>query len=169
MNEHDLLNSYRPWLRVVAARMTTPDKSEDLAAEGWVAMWRAYGSYDGRAPLDYWLKHVAQQRMISVRRNYAAVKNTMHQLSGLPHADDEVSVWDGLRVELPEIEVAYHQGEIYAALNALTPREREYVLLRFWHGYRAPQMREHFGYAPHALWTTARPKLASSLEHLGAS
>ena len=170
MDQRALLQSYRPWLRVVAANMTTPDKAEECAQEGWIAMWRAYVTYDGRSPLDYWLKHVAKNRMLSVLRNHAATKNTVQQPAGLPYADHYLdgvdSVWDALQVELPEIELAYHRGEIYAALNRLTPREREYVLLRFWHGYRAPQMRAHFGYPPHALWTTAKRKLAGSLEHL---
>ena len=67
---------------------------------------------------------------------------------------------------LGRIELAYHHGEIAQALDGLTPREREYVFLRFWCGWKLPQMREHFGYEPSALWRKARPKLTLALAHL---
>lgn len=163
MDEHALLGTYRPWLRVVAAGMTTPDRAEDLASEGWIELWRASRSYDGTAPLDWWLKHKAHRRMVTVvDRDWRTVKATQHVAVESEHA-----VWEQLRVELPAVELAYHRGQIAAALDRLTRREREYVVARFWGGLNYPELTAHFGYQPQGLWRTARPKLAAALAHLG--
>lgn len=164
MNERDLLESYRPWLRKVAVRMTTPDLAEDLAQEGWIAIWRAVDLWDGRAPLDWWLKRKAHGRMITcVARDWKTAKATQD----VPTPDEDL-LWEQLTVDLGRVELAYHQGTLYAALAALTPREREYVFLRFWCGWKAPQMREHFGYEPNGLWRTSKIKLTESLAPLEA-
>jgi len=173
VNEAELLLGYRPWLRAVASRLTGPDKAEDLAQEGWIAMWRAVGKHDPElAPLDYWLKNAAQSRMFSVLRNYAAKKNTSVIAAGHPVSNSTDSVterdelWDALSVDLPAVELAYHHGEIAAALTALSPKEREYVELRFWHGFQKRELIAHFGYEPRGLHRTATKKLAVALKHL---
>lgn len=153
-----LLASYRNWLRVVAAHMTVPDKAEDLAQEGWIAMWRASQDYDGSSPLDYWLKFKARGRMLMVVRNWQTSPN-------IP-TDELADVWDALKVELPEIEMAYHEGQVAKALDCLTPREREYVVARFWGGLNYPELTEYFGYPPQGLWRTAKLKLTQKLSDL---
>jgi DNA-directed RNA polymerase specialized sigma24 family protein len=80
--------------------------------------------------------------------------------------DDVASVVD-LPDLLPDIEWAYHQGEIWHALDALSPREKEYVTMRFRQGQPLSELKNHFGYDPSGLWHTARPKLAKELAHLG--
>lgn len=174
--EEGLLRAYRPWLRKVASGMTSGPVVEDLAQEGWIALWQAYRSLDtAKAPADWWLKKKAHGRMLTlVTRDWRTQKA---QTWGIPagqarsSTDEEMatlgpSVWDELLVELPDVEMAYHAGEIAAALDRLTPRQREYVMLRFWHGYRLPEMRAHFGYEPSALWRDAKKALSASLAHL---
>ncbi len=164
MNERELLLSYRPWLRAIATRMQ-PLRAEEIAQEGWIAIWRAVQSHDAEfAPQDFWLKKNALDRMRSVLRDYQAQLRDWRQqvLVG-----DLTAIWEGEEALL-EMDLAYHHGEIAQALHSLTPREREYVFLRFWHGYRKPEMIAHFGYEPNGLWRTARPKLAEALAHLAA-
>ena len=132
-------------------------------------VWRASQSYNGRMPLQGWLKKKAKGRMLDAVRNWSSGPGTLNVSAGHPDVDDPGLLWDSLTAELPALEMAYHRGEINTALNALTPREREYVHLRFWRGYRNPQMIAHFGYEPHALWGTARPKLAGRLAHLASA
>lgn len=60
---------------------------------------------------------------------------------------------------------AYHEGEIAELLDVLTPAERRYVELRFWHGLGTKAMTEEFGYNPGALWRTARQRLAVVFSH----
>lgn len=57
----------------------------------------------------------------------------------------------------------YMAGEICQALDVLTPAERKYVVLRFWHGAGKAEMVEAFGYEPHGLWRTAKARLAPVL------
>lgn len=161
MNETELLAHYRPWLRKVAARLTTPDRVEDLSAEAWVELWRAHRTYDGSAPLDWWLKFKARGRMGTVLRNWTTA----------PHVPVEAEhhIWDQLRVDPHGMELAYHHGEIARAVDALTPRERQYVIARFWGSLNYPELTELFGYQPQGLWRTARPKLAAQLAHLGVT
>jgi RNA polymerase sigma factor (sigma-70 family) len=161
-DERELLLHYRPWLRKVAAGMTTPDRAELLAQEGWIAVWAAIKNYDGSAPLDWWLKRKAHGRMLTL------VQVTWRSKKELQHVstDDTAEIWDRLLVEMPEVELAYHHGQIAAALDVLTAREREYVVMRFWGGLNYPELTAHFGYGPQALWRTARPKLTKALAHL---
>lgn len=175
MNEVELLEHYRPWLRKVAAGMTLPDRAEDLAQEGWIALWKATQSYDGSAPLDWWLKRKAHGRMLVVIRNWGSIRNAQHRVVDFDFieslGDELESAWliQAISLELPEVELAYHHGEIVAALDALTPREREYVVARFWGGLNHPELTAHFGYQPQGLWRTARRKLVAQLEHLAVS
>lgn len=172
LNEHELLLSYRSWLRTVASKMTRPDQTEDLAQEGWIAIWRATKTYNGQTPLDWYLKQKAHQRMLTcVTRDWVTIKASQDVPAGLPslfYVSDEDTVWDALFIDFGDIEWAYHHGEIMQALGALTPREREYVALRFWGGFTFTDLTDYFGYQPQGLWRRSRMKLMSELAHLGA-
>lgn len=61
---------------------------------------------------------------------------------------------------------AYMDGQVAQALSCLTPAERKYVVLRFWHGCEPAELTAAFGYAPHALWRTAKARLAPVLADL---
>lgn len=160
--ERDLLEWYKPWLRTVAARMcrSKPSRVDDLVQEGWIAIWRATKTWDSRSPLDWWLKRKAVGVMLDKIRNEESKKNTLFNY--VPDINDVVTV----AFVLDNVELAYHHGEIMRALNTLTPRQREYVVMRFWGGQGYPDLCEHFGYPPQALWTASRKKLADELAHL---
>lgn len=67
MERNQALQSYTGWLHTVARGMTAGHIHDDLVQEGYIAMWRAYGSYDpDKGSLDYWLKNHAINRMRSV-------------------------------------------------------------------------------------------------------
>lgn len=70
---------------------------------------------------------------------------------------------------LDNIVAAYHRGEVAQALDVLTPAERKYVVLRFWHGLSGAELTSAFGYNPGALWTTAKKRLLPALAHLVAA
>lgn len=134
--------------------------AEDLAQEGWIALWQASKSWDPtRGPLNYWLKFKANGRMVDVLRNWS--NNDIHDfvdtVPDLLHAAD-----------LGSIELAYHDGEIMEAINSLAPREREYIVRRFWQGMAYSELVSHFGYQPQALQRRSFAKLAKELAHLGA-
>lgn len=166
--ERKLLEKYRSWLRVVAAdllRGRPPHLIDDLASEGWIAIWKAMHenrNVDKKAPLDWWLKRQAKLRMTRMIRDwFEPMKQRQHTWV------EDVTDYVDLPALLPDIEIAYHRGEIYQALNILSPREREYVVMRYLLAQTPAELTAHFGYEPTALWRTARPKLARELAYLG--
>lgn len=179
MDEEELLRTYRPWLRAKAALMTHPSAVEDLAQEGWIALWLAYRDHNGdRAPQDWWLKKKAHGRMLMlVTRDWKTQKATQDIPAGQarPSTDEELqamgpSVWDALTVDPTELEMAYHRGEIWDALTGLTDKQKRYVYLRFWERASGAELIEEFGYDPGTLWRGIRggirKALRTSLEHL---
>jgi RNA polymerase sigma factor (sigma-70 family) len=182
--QQELLLSWRPWLRKVAQRMTVRltrsghgDRSEDLAQEGWIALWQATKTYDGRdgVPFDYWLQRCAHDRMRVVLRLWMAKcrdvnitelgGNPWEQISNWSELSSE-NAWVSLLTNLGDVEFAYHHGEIAQAMACLTPRQREYVYLRYCRGYTSPELTAHFGYPPKTLGVRARECLAAKLPHL---
>jgi RNA polymerase sigma factor (sigma-70 family) len=183
----DALGDYRTWLYRAATGILGPgsDFLDDLAQEGYIAMWRAAGTHDPRqGALPAWLTLKARYRMIEVagRRNWTgrpARRDGRSKISdGTPVSLDaeygngvtlaELVAWPEL---IDRVELAYHHGEILRAISRLSPQQRKYVLARFWYRMSHSEMaKEIFGYDPSALWTSprngARQKLAAALAHL---
>jgi RNA polymerase sigma factor (sigma-70 family) len=166
VTDDDILRDYLPWLRVVAGNLIgfeNPDV-QDLVQEGYIAMWKAIKSFTpDKGKLDWWLKFKAANRMktLAIRR---------------PLPDDELQDWS-LDIAAPDlldqIDIAYHHGEIAAAIDRLTPQQKRYVIARFWLGLSGNEMQQLgvFTYDPSALWNSkrngARWKLQEDLAHLG--
>lgn len=67
LNRNQELQKYTGWLHTVAWNMTTNALHDDLVQEGYIAMWRALGTYNpDKGSLDYWLKKHATDKMRSV-------------------------------------------------------------------------------------------------------
>lgn len=67
MERNQALQQYTGWLHTVARGMTAGALHDDLVQEGYIAMWRALGSYDpDKGSLDFWLKSHALNRMRTV-------------------------------------------------------------------------------------------------------
>lgn len=170
MRQEILLARYRPWILTVARDLNGGPgwRVQDLAQEGWIEMWvrLSTDTWNKRFPLDLALKNHARDRMKTVLRNWRAMKTSIAEPQNMSFGDSPMD--ELLMTEtLGEAEWAYHHGEIHRAIcELLTPREREYVYLRFWCGYQLPQMRAHFGYNPSSLWRTSRVKLQEVLKSL---
>lgn len=166
MTERELLLSWRPWLRVTAANMTSDDP-ESLSQEGWVAIWRALPDYDGRAPFEPWVKTVARNRMRNVIRDSHAARRDIRRVDHYPDVADVCDV----AIDLAGVEMAYHHGEIRAAIDALNPRQREYVLARFWGGLTYNELNARFEtkQSNAAIWKRVRRQLAEQLAHLAVA
>lgn len=173
--ERELLAAFTPWLRKVSGNMCRqfPERAEDLAQEGWIAMWRSISNFPGDVPTESWLKASAIKRMYSHIRDWTARCRDVRltALAGAPgmHVSDdrdEINVWDALQVDLGEIELAYHHGEIAQAIGDLPPKQRLYVVLKHWAGYTDTEMIAIFGYRPRTLGVVANQTLAKKLVHL---
>lgn len=190
----EALPGYRRWLYRLAYDHLPHGSSDidDLAQEGYIAMWRAVGTWDeAKGALPSWLTGAARQRMRDV--TYGGGRWTGHEALRGRREVDRVSL-DAIVESAPDavlgdvatldgVEMAYHDGEIAEALAALPPEQRAYVYARFWLGLdpssRAPAMRALVDQFPALrkrwLWTGsthttgARERLAASLRHLSAA
>lgn len=240
MERNQALQQYTGWLHTVARSMTAGALHDDLVQEGYIAMWRAYGTFNpDKGSLDYWLKSHATDRMrtvvsggtmttslerkdttgfttakgnatrdriaaylkehpnasgVQIARALGLAEATIsYQRSKMPSVisaavmTDRVvslnalmSAFDSTNSRsqewVPEelhytqnlegIEVAYHAGEIAAALDVLTPAQKKYVVARFWGGRTPAELTALFGYDPSSLWRDAKPKLRIRLAYL---
>jgi len=161
------LGAYRGWLQKVAGNMIGfgDPRLDDLIQEGYIAMWKALSTFSSsRGSQDWWLKYKAHGRMLEV------VRRTVHRNEDeLSEAPEEALAAPDL---LEALELAYHEGEIAEAISRLTPKQRRYVVARFWLGLSGNEMKQLgvFAYDPSALWNSrkngARWKLQESLQHL---
>lgn len=164
------LADYDRWLHARAAAMLPPDTLHrgtaidrgDLAQIGRIAMWDAESTYDpARGAEPAWLTMRAKGKMLSALR--AREKHEVYAGYFELATDDAIDPYGDLEDRLL---VAYHEGEIAAAMAELTPRQREYVRLRFWGQRTERELTQHFGYNPSGVWAGARRKLEASLCHL---
>lgn len=182
MTDDEILRPYMPWLRTVACNLLgyTDVGVQDLMQEGYIEMWKALRRYNAAAgPLDYWLKFKASNRMKTI-----AIRAREHP-ERVPASLNQTVYSDPTPVELGDIledlgaaelletvDLAYHHGEIAAAINALSPQQRRYVIARFWLGLTGNEMIALgvFAYDPSGLWNSkrngARWKLEEELKHL---
>lgn len=178
-----MLADFRKWLLAVANRMVGgqgEDRVQDLAQEGYIAMWRALDSYDpDKGALASWLVKAAEMRMADVVRRGVHFGQTYKRNPGTEDGLRGERSWDTLvPIELEDVEtkiavwlsdglaLAYHRGEIQRAIGRLTPDEQRYVVLRFWHGKTADEIKPHVDGNVIHLWRTARGKLAADLRRL---
>lgn len=140
------LADYHKWLHYVAYQMlpATSALHEDLVQEGRIAMWKALATYDpSKGALPSWVTKAASMRMKDfVRRGTPTGKPETRGSKEVEHGPSidamvEEGGAEGLFAAvdtLEGVEVSYHHGEILEALNSLSPKQREYVYLRFWGG-----------------------------------
>lgn len=174
----DVLPSYRRWLHREAYRVAGPDDDrhhDDLVQEGYVAMWRAAQRYDpARGALPAFLTRAASQRMRHVAARGYRTWTGREPNRGHPAGNPEVLGVDELDVvadvravdALADVEWAYHAGDLAAALDGLTERQRRYVLLRFWHGWTPTELDAEFNGNHRYYWRRIKPYLARELRHL---
>lgn len=157
------IESFWPWLRTVAASMTTEDRAEDLAQDGWLAMWRGAEKWSGTGNFHGWIRRCAKNGMLTSVRDSKWAHNDLRKtvLTG-DFPEDIEPVAPAVHPELD-----YHTREILEALNDLPEKHREYIVLKFWGGWRRSELDAHFNSSNSArMWQTAKPKLARALAHL---
>ena len=162
------------------AREVTDDESliEDLVQEGRITTWVMSRKYPGK-PRGFYGK-CARRRMMDLayygypmtgesdgvpRKGRKNPLRDSHYLMGAPLGPDGVTLADVLPApdSMESCELAYHRREIHSAIRKLTPKQREYVVNRFWLG-------ESVGNLGASRWSDppngARDKLRVTLAHL---
>lgn len=173
--ERELLLQYRPWLRVVAQEQCFRylghcRDAEDIAQDGWIALWQATIQNNGTAPLDWWLKMRARSRMSHVLKSRIAAcrdaRRTVITEAAPGDQGDRYGAWARLAADnFDVVETTYFREEITAAINSLSRGQRSYVERRFWHGWTTDALDVYFGNS-YKVWKPARDILAEQLAHL---
>ncbi len=175
------LDRYRPMIERMAKglrRVNASTSWEDCAQEGFIEVWKMLNAGETRQG------HIlvgAKRRMISQLIHFRDFKHpnvsNFYAMEAHPSAVGEGaglenSVWADLEAvdDIESMAVAYHEGEIAAALEKLTPNQRRYVQMRFWEGKTHKEIEEVFGYNPGSVWSHktsgARTRLEAELGHL---
>lgn len=166
LDQQLILKNYRKWLLYMANTMTSGEENiQDLAQEGWIAMWRALQIYNPTlGALPPWLTYAARTRMSECvrRKSYTGMPARYGRLKGtateIPVSSFEVDV----AATTEDIELAYHHGEVVAAINSLSPEQREYVYRRFWQDEPPQKLNREL----RNRWVGSKPKLQLRLQHL---
>lgn len=129
----EILMRYRGWL-IKTARLIAPSRPnewQDLAQEGWVAMWRALKGYDpSRGAEASWLTRAAHSRMVEVhkRQTWTGTPMARGHIREPPAVPVDTD-WDWthdayIEKAYDDVWTAYHQGQIADALSRLDPSAR---------------------------------------------
>lgn len=182
MDRNAVLQDYRRWLYFMAYQMAdSPADVDDLAQEGYIAMWRALDTFDpDRGALPPWLTRAAKMRMHDVvrrdvqfgqdyKRNPGSTDGRSVSLEALA-APELADFEDRTADRLAEgVALAYHHGQIHAALQNLPESQRQYVVMRFWFGMSNPEIQPlvegnvtHLWHGPKG----ARARLRLALDNL---
>lgn len=173
-----LLESQRAWLYVVARNLSKqqPERIEDLCQEGWVAAWRAMSTYDAErgASLRWYMRKKAKLRMLEVIMGNEAWLGREQRTRGTGKQQDaaidpmEGEYLDAMSVgdNIDALLLAYHEGEIQAALERLTPKQREYVYRRFWLNEGVNDIKRAMSTNTSTMWANAKKTLVKELAHL---
>lgn len=140
---------------------TDPAAIQDLAQEAWIAIWTELdkANREGREVNDSYLKRKGKWTILSIIR-------APKMLAEVPVDTDEFHLVAPVG-ETPDL--ARHTSEIHAAIRELTPRQQEYVYLRFWRELAVKTELAALGFGRPIWYRTpdgARARLRARLAHL---
>lgn len=183
MNPDEIIGNYENWLHKTANEMLDPSdlNHDDLVQEGRIAMWHALETFSRESgALPAWLTMKAKYRMTEVSGRRRPWTGEPKRHDGW-NAEDAAAV---LSLDLPRgegvtltdllsadkqvgnMDLAYHEKEIHAAVANLTLAQRQYVVNRFWHGLTNRPGGIWYGHGGAKKKGGARKKLAAELAHL---
>lgn len=156
----DHLKWVKRYVNTVRSPSTPNIDLEDLAQEGWLAMWQALekAKRDGREINEAYLKQAARWRILTLLKGR------------FPDIPVEPAELPDSVIFQPDRDLESHREEILAAVRDLPEKQQEYVYLRFWLGKSTKT--EMAGYAT-SLWynpkTGAKASLRGKLAHLATA
>lgn len=150
---------------------------DDTAQEARIAAWQSLAKNPGNraymniAAIQRVNAHVYRDQWFGVSQGVAGKPLDPIRRRHRDSIDDpDLSLVLESEQDLEAMLLAYHDGEIVAAINRLAPDHREYVVLRFWGGYTNPEIaaiqNKSNGYVKSAWVKVVRPRLLAELEHL---
>jgi RNA polymerase sigma factor (sigma-70 family) len=123
---------------------------EDLEAAATVAVWVAAENYrdDRGAKWGTYVTHIVNNELNRLRLHWSKQKRGAHQSVSLsPGPDGEVGVvlTDFLPPADEQTDAASMRAEVRAAVDALKPKQREVITLRYWQDMLLEEIGERFG------------------------
>jgi len=167
ISDVELLTLLGPKLRCRAAQMLGSQSryADDLAQEGWVAVWRALPTVpvhllsDADA-LEGWCIGVARNKMRNwIRDELAAPRRGLNNETSTGALFEALSHSESLEA----VDLGYHEGRLSLALDALPPGQREYVLSRFWLGIPTTELHGTGSRFSNKTWVGAKKNLLRAL------
>lgn len=147
---------------------------DDAIQEARIAAWQSWTKHQNRAYLNIavrqrMIEHVYRDQWFGMTRS-AHEKDPIRREDRYSLDDPDIDIFLTAHESLEAVLMAYHEGEIVEAINALSPTQREFVVLRFWCGMSYPEIAEIQGKTPggvSGIWTKSiRPALMERLAHL---
>jgi RNA polymerase sigma factor (sigma-70 family) len=183
----EVLARYEQRARVIAYEWERPHAPrEDLAQEARIELWRVLREREARGEDLSEVRGLAtvvlrravsnaavDQRWTGTEYPRGKAKDPIRRdPRDLDHELDAGLVLAAADV-LSEVELAYHEGEIYGAIRELPAAHRRYVYLKFWCGLTEAEIAAELGRTKgnvHRTWTEViRPRLRERLSHLAGA
>jgi RNA polymerase sigma factor (sigma-70 family) len=111
-----IVSAYGPMVLRVCQAVLGPDEAEDAWSETFLAALRAYPELDADADVEAWLVTIAHRKAIDVTRAAARRPRPVESLPDQPSGTGRPEDWD---------------GDLWAALAALPPRQRAAVAYHY--------------------------------------
>lgn len=149
---------------------------DDLLQEARIAVWLQAEAAVGKGDPRAWLSAVSGNRITEAAtrqtwtghtRVHGQPTDPLRQNAKQSMDDPDFTLWESLDgpAWLDGALLAYHRGEIARAIAELSPRQKQYVILRFWHGYGHMEIKREFGMSE-STWAGAKQSLREKLLHL---
>jgi DNA-directed RNA polymerase specialized sigma24 family protein len=169
----DRLNRIR-----VGERVGSHADADDVLQEARIATWRALPRAATKDNPRAWLSVITFMRIIEIldRETWTGHTRVRGQPVDPLRAAGKRSLDDPAFTLAEDLDgpswvdsalFSYHEGEIARAISELSPRQRQYVYLRFWCGYGHMEIKGEFGMSD-STWDGAKVHLRQSLAHLAA-
>jgi len=154
VNEEEFLAAMKQPLRGLARRLTSDaQRHEELCQEGWIAVWKAWKKKPDATFSFYY--QAADWRMRGILTGLRALEGQPARSAAHPpeqlvsELPEYASLEDEFTRVVEEIDRLYHEGALVReALSVLTPRQLEFVTLRYFEERTLPEIRERLGYPP---------------------
>lgn len=148
---------------VVRRTLRDPAQSEEVAQEVLVELWRTANRYDpSRGGVSTWILTLAHRRAVDRVRSEQSRRNRTERLAATDHHRDHDEVAEQVALHL-------EHEQVRAALDTLTPLQREAVELAYYRGYTYREVAEQLGAPLGTIKTRMRDGLIRLRDALGVS
>jgi RNA polymerase sigma factor (sigma-70 family) len=138
----ELYRRYAPAAYGLAMRVTgQADLAQDVVHDAFLTIWRAPEAFDpARGAFRTFLLSLVHHRAVDTVRREERLRRRSLRMNPGP-AEDE----DSTEEVVEEAWLAHRRSRVRAALQNLSPEQREVLELAYFHGYKQSQVAERLG------------------------